>query len=167
MSIVGGFDVHRAQITYDYVDTATGQVSRGRIAPADRVHLRAWLARFTESIDVHFAGRRMHRLVVRHRGVSAGRMHVADPGEAAAARGKKQHAKTDKLDALHLRRLLENHRLPESWIPPTHVCETRARVRLYEALQDERGDWMQRVRAVCFHQGAGAPAGPLRHRRPG
>jgi hypothetical protein len=46
MSIVGGLDIHRKQITFDYLDTVTGQVCRGQISPADRVHLRAWLARF-------------------------------------------------------------------------------------------------------------------------
>ena len=46
MSIVGGLDIHRKQITFDYLDTVTGQVRRGQIAPADREHLRAWLARF-------------------------------------------------------------------------------------------------------------------------
>jgi transposase len=41
MSIVGWFDVHRRQITFDCLDTETGETSRGRIAPADRSHLRA------------------------------------------------------------------------------------------------------------------------------
>jgi hypothetical protein len=45
MPIVGGLDIHRKQITFDYRDTMTGQVCRGQISPADRVHLRAWLAR--------------------------------------------------------------------------------------------------------------------------
>jgi hypothetical protein len=55
MSIVGGLDIHRKQITFDYLDTGTGQVRRGQIAPADRVHLRAWLARFAGCEDVAFA----------------------------------------------------------------------------------------------------------------
>jgi hypothetical protein len=46
MSIVGGFDIHRRQVTFDYLDTGTGQGSRGRISPACRVVLRAWLERF-------------------------------------------------------------------------------------------------------------------------
>ncbi len=46
MPIVGGLDIHRKQITFDYLDTVTGEVRRGQIAPADREHLRAWLARF-------------------------------------------------------------------------------------------------------------------------
>lgn len=36
MTIVGGFDVHRKQITFDYVDTGTGEVSSGQISPATR-----------------------------------------------------------------------------------------------------------------------------------
>jgi hypothetical protein len=34
MSIVGAFDVHRRQLTFDYLDTVTGEVERGRVAPA-------------------------------------------------------------------------------------------------------------------------------------
>ena len=55
MPIVGGLDIHRKQITFDYLDTVTGQVRRGQISPADRVHLRAWLARFAGCEDVAFA----------------------------------------------------------------------------------------------------------------
>ena len=55
MPIVGGLDIHRKQITFDYLDTVTGEVRRGQIAPADRSHLRAWLARFAGREDVAFA----------------------------------------------------------------------------------------------------------------
>jgi hypothetical protein len=55
MPIVGGLGIHRKQITFDYLDTVAGEVRRGRIAPADRVHLRAWLARFNGTGDVAFA----------------------------------------------------------------------------------------------------------------
>jgi hypothetical protein len=40
MSIVGGVDIHRKQLTFDYVEQETGRWERGRIAPADRQHLR-------------------------------------------------------------------------------------------------------------------------------
>jgi len=46
MTIVGRFDVHRAQITFDYVDTASGAVSTGQIRPATRSALRKWVERF-------------------------------------------------------------------------------------------------------------------------
>ncbi len=55
MPIVGGLDIHRKQITFDYLDTATGEVKRGQIAPADRAHLRSWLVRFAGRNDVAFA----------------------------------------------------------------------------------------------------------------
>jgi hypothetical protein len=55
MLIVGGLDIHRKQITFDYLDTVTGEVKRGQIAPADREHVRAWLARFAGRDEVAFA----------------------------------------------------------------------------------------------------------------
>ena len=61
---------------------------------------------------------------------------------------------TDKADARHLRVHLAAGDLPECWIPPEHVLEARAGVRLYKDLLDERGDWHQRIAATLFHQGA-------------
>jgi transposase len=61
MSIVGGFDVHRRQITFDYVDTDTGRSQRGRITPACRAVLRRWLAE-------RFAGRLRYIECWHHRG---------------------------------------------------------------------------------------------------
>ena len=52
MSIVGAFDTHRRQLTFEYLETVTGEFKRGRVAPADREHLRAWLAWFTGRGDV-------------------------------------------------------------------------------------------------------------------
>jgi hypothetical protein len=34
MSIVGGLDIHRKQLTFDYLDTDTGELRRGQLAPA-------------------------------------------------------------------------------------------------------------------------------------
>jgi hypothetical protein len=55
MPVVGGLDIHRRQLTFDYLDTVTGEAKRGQVAPAGRVHLRAWLARFAGREDVAFA----------------------------------------------------------------------------------------------------------------
>ena len=56
MPIVGGLDIHRKQMTFDYVDTDTGEIQRGQIAPADRSHVADWLARrFGGRADVDFA----------------------------------------------------------------------------------------------------------------
>jgi hypothetical protein len=43
MGIVVALDVHRSQITYKALDRETGVLRRGRIAPATRAELRAWL----------------------------------------------------------------------------------------------------------------------------
>lgn len=49
MPIVGGFDIHRSQITSDNADTVTGHVWRGRIEPACGTVLPASLARCTRA----------------------------------------------------------------------------------------------------------------------
>jgi transposase len=46
MSIVIGVDQHRAQITAEWIDTASGEISRARVRPADRAGVRRFLARF-------------------------------------------------------------------------------------------------------------------------
>ncbi len=155
---MGGLDIHRAQLTYDYIDLATGEIRTGRIAPADRVHLRIWLERFHGVEEVVFAleGCTGWRYVVEElvrAGVTA---HVAEPAETAALRGRKSRAKTDRADARHLRQLLVDGRVPDSWIPPAHVLDARVLVRLYKDLVDERTGWLQRVHATLFHHGVAA-----------
>ena len=55
MTMVGGFDVHRKQITFDYVDTDTGLVRCGEIRPATRKTLRGWLGERCPAGDAEFA----------------------------------------------------------------------------------------------------------------
>ena len=156
MPIVGGLDIHRKQITFDYLDTATGEVRRGQIAPADRAHLRAWLARFAGRDDAAFAleGCTGWRYVAEELAAAGVTAHVAEPADTAFARGRKRHAKTDKTDARHLRVLLEQGRLPECWIPPAQILECRALLEAYHDLRREHTAWIERIHAVFFHQGA-------------
>ena len=158
MPIVGGLDIHRKQITFDYLDTATGEVGRGQIAPADRAHLRAWLARFAGRDDAAFAleGCTGWRYVAEELAGAGVTAHVAEPADTAFARGRKRHAKTDKTDSRHLRMLLAEGRLPECWIPPGHILEARALLELYHDLRAEHTAWVQRIHAVLFHHGAPA-----------
>src|SRR6266498_2679117 len=120
MPIVGGLDIHRKQITFDYLDTVTGEVRRGQITPADRAHLRAWLARFAGRDDVAFAmeGCTGWRYVAGELAAASIAAHVGEPADTAFARGRKRHAKTDKTDSRHLRQLLADGRLPECWTSP-------------------------------------------------
>ena len=158
MPIVGGLDIHRKQLTFDYLDTATGEVKRGQIAPADRAHLRAWLARFAGRDDVAFAleGCTGWRYVAEELAAAGVAAHVAEPADTAFARGRKRHAKTDKTDSRHLRELLAEGRLPECWIPPSRILECRALLETYHDLRAEHTAWIQRIHAVFFHQGAPA-----------
>ncbi len=158
MPIVGGLDIHRKQITFDYLDTVTGEVKRGQIAPADRSHLRAWLARFASWDDVAFAveGCAGWRYVTGELAAAGIAAHLGEPADTAALRGRKRHAKTDKTDARHLRTLLAEGRLPECWIPPAQILEYRALLETYHDLRAEHTAWVQRIHAVFFHQGAPA-----------
>src|SRR6202022_2866428 len=88
-------------------------------------------------------------------------VHLAEPAETSALRGTKKHAKTDRADAKHLRELLMALRLPECWIPPDHLLDLRARVRLRHTLVDDRGEWQQRIHAVLYHHGLPKRAGLL------
>jgi transposase len=158
MSIVGGLDIHRKQLTFDYLDTVTGQVTRGQVSPADREHLRAWLARFAGRDDVAFAfeGCTGWRYVAEEAAAAGTGVHLAEPADTAFARGRKRHAKTDKTDSRHLRQLLAEGRLPECWVPPEQVLEARALLETYHDLRREHTAWVQRIHAVFFHQGAPA-----------
>lgn len=166
MAIIGGFDVHRAQITFDYLDMDTGEVTRGEIRPATRSVLRSWLVRFAGRSDVAFAveGCTGWRFVVEELAAAGITPHLAEPADTATARGRKKRAKTDRADARLLRELLCQGRLPESWIAPSHVLEVRTLVRLYVALMDERRAWQQRIHAQLFHQGVPAITGLLTER---
>src|SRR6201986_5306055 len=158
MPIVGGLDIHRKQITFDYLDTATGQVRRGQVSPADREHLRAWLARFAGREDAAFALEACPgwRYIAGELAAAGIAVHLAEPAGTAFARGRKRHAKTDKTDARHLRMLLAEGRLPECWIPPGRILECRALLEACNDLRRERTAWAQRIHAVLFHQGAPA-----------
>jgi transposase len=163
MAIVGRLDIHRRQVTFDYLDTVSGQVRRGRIDPACRAGLRSWLARFAGRGDVTFAveGCTGWRFVVeelQRAGITA---LLAEPAETAHQRGPKKRAKTDKADARHLRTLVAEGRVPVSWIPPEQVCELRVLLQLYRDLREEHVAWAQRIHATLFHQGVPSAAGRL------
>jgi transposase len=154
MSIVMGLDQHRAQITAEWIETSTGEVSRGRVAPADRAGVRRFLDRFTgEQLEVALEATTGWRFVVEELRRVDAQVHLAEPAETSARKGNKKRAKTDRADARHLRELLMIDRLPESWIPPEHILDLRARVRTRHTLSHQRCEWQQRIQAVLYHHG--------------
>jgi transposase len=158
MTIVAGFDVHRAQITFDALNLETGELTRGRM-PAKPEAVRGWVERFPDE-EVHVAVEACTGwLFVCEALVAAGAVpHLAEPAETSAKRGKKRRAKTDRADARWLRTLLGEGRLPEAWIPPEHLRRWRTRTRLRKTLVDDRTAWLQRIQATLFHHGvSGTP----------
>ena len=108
--------MHRRQLTFEYPGTVTGELRHGRVTPADRQHLRDWLARFAGEEDAHFALERCTgwRYVVEELLAAGVEPHLAGPAETAALRGRKRHPKTDKTDSRHLPVHLLARDLPEA-----------------------------------------------------
>jgi transposase len=147
-------DQHRAQISAEWIDTVTGEISRARVAPADRAGVRTFLGRFRgQSLEVALEATTGWRFVVEELQRIGADVHLAEPAETSALKGKKKRAKTDWADARHQRELLLIGRLPESWIPPVHLLDLRARVRCRHTLAQQRTEWQQRIQAVLYHHG--------------
>ena len=119
MTMVGGLDVHRQQITFDYVDD-DGLVHWGQIRPATRKTLRGWLAEHCPDGDGEFAleGCTGWRYVSEELAAAGVGVHLGDPAEIAVLRGPKKRAKTDRADARLLRTLLLEDRFPRVVDPP-------------------------------------------------
>jgi transposase len=158
MRIVGGLDVHRAQITFDYVDLRTGEEVRGQIRPATREEVRSFLAGLGQK-KAAFAleATTGWRFIVEELRRAGMETHLAEPADTRAARGRKRRAKTDRADARLLRDLLLADEIPESWIPPDHLADLRTTVRLRKSLISQRTAWRQRIHAQLFHHGHSLP----------
>src|SRR3972149_808688 len=90
MAIVAGFDVHRNQITFDALDTETGELSRGRIA-ATREAVGSWVGRFPgHQVDVAVEACTGWLFVCEALAEAGAVPHLADPAEVRARRGKKR-----------------------------------------------------------------------------
>jgi transposase len=164
MAIVAGFDVHRAQITFDALDTDSGEVMRGRIDGTPAA-VRQWARRFRGRGVLVAVEACTGWLFVCDALVAAGAVaHLAELVETRALRGRKRRAKTDREDARWLRELLADGRLPEAWIPPEYVRQWRSRARLGHTLIDERTQWMQRIQATLYHHGVSGTPEKLRTR---
>jgi transposase len=154
MTLVMGMDQHREQITAEWIDTITGEISRARIALADRIAVRTFLARFDGAgLEVALEATTGWRFLVEELQRAGAERHLAESAETSGLKGKKRRAKTDWADARHLRELLLIGRLPESWIAPAHLLDLRARVRCRHTLVHQRTEWQQRMHSVLYHHG--------------
>ncbi|MCA1681140.1 MAG: IS110 family transposase, partial [Actinobacteria bacterium] len=140
----------------------SGEVKTGRIRPANRATVRAFLAPLaTKKTIVAVEAMTGWRFVVEECARAGIDVRLAEPAETRERQDRKRRAKTDKLDARLLRELLMQGRLPESWIAPAHILDLRAKVRLRKTLVDQRTEWLQRIHAVLFHHGVPVQPGRL------
>ncbi len=72
-------------------------------------------------------------------------VRVAEPVQARALLGRRRSAKSDRLDARWLVRLLAKDMLPESGIPPEEIQRLRDCTQLRRTLAEERRRWRQRL----------------------
>ena len=71
MTIVMGLDQHHAQITAEWLDTESGEVSRARVMPADRAGVARFLARF--------AGQQLEVALEATTGWRLSLIHISEP----------------------------------------------------------------------------------------
>ena len=153
MSIVMGVDQHRAQITAEWIDLATGEPV---VRACARLTALGCVGSWGGSPPAAGGGVGGDDWVaVLGRGAAGGRRGGASgrAGEDGALPGNKKRAKSDRADARHHRELLLAGRLPESWIPPDHILDLRAQVRLRHTLIEQHSQWQQRIQAVLYHHG--------------
>ena len=85
MSMVCGLDLHRQQITFDAMDSVSGEVWRGRVWQPDRDRFRRWL-----TVDVaKRAGEQPVAMAVEG---CTGWRYVVEEIEAAGVRGARRRA---------------------------------------------------------------------------
>ena len=90
MTIVMGLDQHRAQITAEWIDTDTGEVSRTRISPAHRAGVRRFCERFGgQELEVGLEATTGWRFVAEELRRVGATVHLAEPAETAARRGNR------------------------------------------------------------------------------
>src|SRR2546423_7752682 len=98
MAIVAGFDVHRAQITFDAVDTETGELSRGRI-DSNRPAGRAWTERFPgQEIEVALEACTGWLFVCEELAAAGGGPPLGAPGATRARRGSQARGQNPPTD---------------------------------------------------------------------
>ena len=91
MSVVVGRDQHRAQITAEWLDTESGEVSRARVMPADRAGVKRFLARFDgQQLEAALEATTGWRFVIEELTAVGAQAHLAEPAETSALKGNKK-----------------------------------------------------------------------------
>ena len=151
--LYAAIDIHKHAFQAAVLDAESGEVVEERFA-ADRESLTRWTERWRgRVVAVAIEATTGWRWVWRELEREGFDVHLAEPVQTRALLGRRHSAKTDRLDARWLARLLAKEMLPESWIPPAQIQELRDRTRLRKALAEDRRRWGQRLHAHLLHEG--------------
>jgi transposase len=151
--LYAAIDIHKHAFQAAVLDPESGEVVQERFS-ADRENLDRWASEWrgrvtAVAIEATTGWRWVWRELV-GRGFD---VRLAEPVQARALLGRRRSAKTDRLDARWLARLLAKEMLPESWIAPEEIQQLRDRTRLRKALAEDQRRWGQRLHACLLHEG--------------
>src|SRR5436305_1698311 len=151
--LYAAIDIHKHAFQAAVFDPGSGEVVEERFT-ADRESLARWAERWRGRVGaVTIEATTGWRWVWRELLAGGFDVRLAEPVQVRALLGRRRSAKTDRLDARWLARLLAKEMLPESWIPPAEIQELRDRTRLRKALAEDRRRWGQRLHAYLLHEG--------------
>jgi transposase len=151
--LYAAIDIHKLVFQAAVLDPESGEVVEERFS-ADRESLAHWADPWRGRVSaVAIEATTGWRWVWRELEALGLDVHLAEPVQARALLGRRRSAKTDRLDARWLARLLAKEMLPASWIPPAEIQELRDRTRLRKALAEDRRRWGQRLHAFLLHEG--------------
>ena len=151
--LYAAIDIHKHAFQAAVLDPETGDVVEARFS-ADRECLGRWAEEWRgRVVAVAIEATTGWRWVWRELVSYGFEVRLAEPVQARALLGRRRSAKTDRLDARWLARLLAKEMLPASWIPPEEIQQLRDRTRLRKALAEDRRRWGQRLHAFLLHEG--------------
>jgi transposase len=152
--MIAGIDIHKRVLQAAVLEPETGEFVEERFS--GREGLGDWAMRWQGRVsEVVIEATTGWRWVARELAAAGFEVHLVDPGQAKALRGKKRKAKTDRLDARWLCLVLARDLLEEceAWLPPAEIQELRDRTRLRKALAEDRTRWAQRLHAILTQEG--------------
>jgi transposase len=154
--LYAALDIHKHAFQAAVLDSESAAIVEERFS-ADRESLAGWAEQWCGQrgrvVAVAIEATTGWRWVWRELVARGFEVRLAEPVQARALLGRRRSAKTDRLDARWLVRLLAKEMLPESWIPPEEIQRLRDRTRLRKALSEDRRRWGQRLHAFLHHEG--------------
>src|SRR6266498_3972487 len=128
--LFAAIDIHKQAFQAAVLDPDGGEVVEERFS-ADRESLGRWADQWRGRVGVVAIEATIGWRWVWRELVAIGfDVRLAEPLQARALLGRRRSAKTDRLDARWLARLLAKEMLPQSWIPPEQIQQLRDRTRL-------------------------------------